>query len=142
MKKFQVYKHPDGRLLAVKEGFSFPGAIFGALWMLWHKMWVLGGVAVVVGIGLYFVFPSPEGYLLGIPYGHRFGTADVLNIGIGVIVGVFGNEWRRASLAERGFDNVSVEMAETADGATAAYLRDPGKPAGMSASDYDRKEPV
>jgi hypothetical protein len=49
--KFIVYKHPDGRLSAVKEGFSIPGAIFGGFWLWWHKMWLLGSVALAIGIG-------------------------------------------------------------------------------------------
>jgi hypothetical protein len=140
MNKFKVYKHPDGRLAAVKVGFSFPGLIFGAFWLLWHRIWLLGGITAVIGLGLYFVFPSPEGYLMGIPYGHRLGIADLLNLVICVIVGLYGNEWRRNSLSERGFDNVSDERAKTADGAKAEYLRDPGNVASFDVS-HERKEP-
>ena len=140
MRKFQIYKHPDGRLNAVREGFSVPAAIFGAFWLLWHKIWIHGAVAAVIGVGLYVVFPSPAGYLLGIPYGHRFGTADVLNVAICLLIGAFGNEWLGKSLSERGFENVSVELAATAEGATAEYLRAPIKTAGMGTSDQ-RKEP-
>jgi Protein of unknown function (DUF2628) len=140
MKKFKVYKHPDGRLRVVKEGFSIPGVIFGSFWLLWHQVWVFGGITGVIGIGVYWVFPSPEGYLFGVPYGHRFGTADVLNLIICGLVGVFGNEWLSASLAERGFERVSVEIAQTADGAKAEYLRDRGSVAAMGSSD-GRKEP-
>ena len=140
MSKFRIYKHPDGRLDAVKVGFSFPGVIFGALWLLWHRIWLLGSVTAVIGFGAYFVFPSPEGYIMGIPYGHRFGFADVLNLAIGVIVGIFGNEWRRNSLTERGFDNVSDKFAKTADGAKAEYLRDPGKVTAFGVA-HELKEP-
>jgi Protein of unknown function (DUF2628) len=140
MTKFIIYKHPDGRLSAVKEGFSIPGAIFGGFWLWWHKMWLLGSVALAIGIGLYFVFPSPEGYILGIPYGHRLGIADFLNVVICVIVGIFGNEWRRNSLIERGFDKVSSEMATTEDGAKAQYLRGSNQVAATGTLD-ERKEP-
>ena len=95
--------------------------------MLWHKIWLLGSVAVLTGLGLYFIFPSPAGYIMGIPYGHSLGLADLLNLIIDVVVGIFGNEWRRNSLVERGFDNVSDEIAATADGATGEYLRNPDK---------------
>jgi len=37
MKKYQVFKHPDNRLEAVKTGFSFHGLIFGFFWLFWHK---------------------------------------------------------------------------------------------------------
>jgi hypothetical protein len=123
MKKFRVFMHPDSRLDAVKEGFSFPGAIFGSFWLLWHKMWVVGGIATAIGLATYFIFPSPAGYLYGIPYGHKFGFADITNIGIQCVVGFFGNEWRSTSLGQRGFDHVRTVMAATPDGAKAEYLR-------------------
>lgn len=122
MKKYQVYKHPDNRLDAVKIGFSFPGAIFGFIWLLWHKMWVIGGLITVASFAVYAIFPSPEGYLLGIPYGHKFGIADILCIGIQLIVGSLGNEWRSTSLRERGFECVTTVKAATSDGAKAEYL--------------------
>lgn len=122
MKKYQIFKHPDNRLYAIKEGFSFPGALFGGFWLLWHKMWIAGSVAIAASVAVYFIFPSPEGYLLGIPYGHRFGVSDIFEIGICLVIGFFGNEWQSTSLGLRGFKRVSTEKADTADGAKAKYL--------------------
>jgi hypothetical protein len=115
MKKFRVFEHPDNRLEAVKEGFSFPGFFFTGLWFLWHKMWVPGSIAIIVALGVYIVFPSP--------FGHYFGIADITNFVIEVIVGIFGNEWRSSSLKERGFEIVMTVMAATPDDAKAKYLR-------------------
>lgn len=123
MKTFLIFKHPDNRLEAVKSGFSFPGALGGGLWLLWHRMWLHGSIALVAGLGVYALFPSPEGYIYGIPYGHRFGIADILNVVICAIVGFLGNDWRASSLLDRGFENVGSELAETPDGAKGAYLR-------------------
>lgn len=134
MKTFTLYKHPDNRLEAVKQGFSFPGVFLGGGWLLWHKVWLAGVLTTAIGVGAYFLFPSPEGYLFGIPYGHRFGLADLLNIGIQIAVGIWGNEWRASSLRERGFDDVGTVVAETTDGAKAEYLR--------SLKDSPRKEPA
>lgn len=131
MKKYKVYKHPDNRLEAVKDGFSFPGLLFAGLWLLWHKMWVVGGVAVIACLAVYPIFPNPEGYVLGIPYGHKFGIADILNMGFQVIVGLYGNEWRSTSLEQRGFECVATVRAATPDGAKAEYLlqnTDPSRP--------------
>ena len=122
MKKYHVLKHPDGRLEAVKEGFSFPGFLFSGFWFLWHKMWLLGGITIVIGFAAYIAFPSPEGYILNIPYGHKFGIADISNIGIEFVVGFLGNEWRLDSLKQRGYARVSTENADTTDGAKAKYL--------------------
>ena len=123
MKKYQIFKHPDNRLDAVKEGFSFPGALFGGLWLLWHKMWILGSIACVVGIAVYAIFPNPEGFIYGIPYGHKFGMADISNIFIELTIGFFGNEWRSESLKQRGFEYAMAVKADTPDGAKAKYVR-------------------
>jgi hypothetical protein len=125
MKNYQIFKHPDNRLVAVKEGFSFWGLFLGGFWLLRHQIWLIGCIAIIVGLGVYGIFPNPEGYILGIPYGHKFGLADILNIGTCAVVGFFGNEWRSKSLGQRGFDYIITVKAETPDGAKASYLRQP-----------------
>ncbi|MDE2584149.1 MAG: DUF2628 domain-containing protein [Betaproteobacteria bacterium] len=124
MSKYRVYKHPDGRIEAVKDGFSITGTIFGGFWLLWHKMWLFGTIAIVIGFGVYAAFPSPEGYIFGVPYGHRFGLSDVLNFFGMLIIGLMGNGWRMDSLKGRGFDYVFDTQADNPDGAKAAYLRE------------------
>ena len=140
MKQFQVFRHPDGRLDTVKQGFSIPGFLFSGCWLLWHKIWLIGGLITAVGFGVYLIFPSPEGYIYGIPYGHRFGLADIINIVFMCVVGIFGNEWRCSSLLDRGFENVSMVSAATPDGAKAQYLRSGTSKAGQQ-GDFDRREP-
>lgn len=123
MKTFSIYRHPDHRLEAVKQGISFRGLLLGGVWLLWHRMWFLGSLATVLGLGCYVMFPSPEGYVFGVPYGHRFGLADIINLGICGVVAFCGNGWRATSLADRGFENMGAEQASTPDGAKAAFLR-------------------
>ena len=140
MKKYQIFRHPDGRLDTVKQGFSFPGVLFSGCWLLWHKIWFLGGIATAVGLAVYLIFPSTEGYIYGIPYGHRFGFADIVNLVIMCVVGVLGNGWRTTSLLERGFENVLTVSAATPDGAKAQYLRH-NTPTGAQYGDFERREP-
>jgi len=140
MKTFSIFEHPDHRLEAVKQGFSFPGLLAGGFWLLWHRMWGLGALATVVGLGVYLLSPSPEGYVYGIPYGHRFGLADIVNIGTCGVVGFWGNAWRASSLVDRGFENVATEQAATPDGAKAAYLRRAA--ADHQGATFARREPV
>ena len=123
MKIFSIFEHPDKRLEAVKQGFSIYGLLGGGFWLLWHRIWLHGSLALVIGIGVYALFLNPEGYIYGIPYGHRFGIADVINIGICFAVGFLGNDWRSASLLDRGFENVGSEAARNLDGTKAAFLR-------------------
>lgn len=122
MKKFRVFRHPDNRLVAVKDGFSLLGAFFSFFWLFWHKMWLHGCAALIVGILLYVIFPSPAGYFMGVAYGHNFGMADMLNLGIDLAIGVLGNEWRATSLGYRGFERVATVQASTGEGAIAKYL--------------------
>lgn len=139
MNTFSIFIHPDNRTEAVKQGFSFPGLLGGGLWLLWHRMWLLGALATVVGFGVYPLLPNPQGYVYGIPYGHRFGVADIVNIGICIVVGFLGNEWRASTLVSRGFECVGAEQAATPDGAKAAYLRRGSTPDGQRA--FVRREP-
>jgi len=81
-------------------------------------MW--GGIAAFVSVIVYFILPSPAGY--------SFGFADLINIVIQVVIGVFGNELRSSSFRERGFDLVKIVKAATPDDAKARYLKDPGDP--------------
>ncbi len=120
MKKFSIFEHPDRRLEALKQGFSIPGLLAGGLWLLRHGVWLFGTIATVAGLGVYALFPRPAGYLYEIPYGYRFGLADVLNLGICVFVGLLGNKWRVASLLERGFEQVWTEQAATVNCAKGA----------------------
>lgn len=137
MSRFHILSHPDGKLEAVKDGFSIAGLFFGGFWLLYHRIYALASVAMTVGLLLYAVFPSPEGYVFGVPYGHRFGLADVGNILICIVVGVLGNSWRLESLVRRGFDLVDTVEAQTADAARGCYLR-----ARKANEPKDRQEPT
>lgn len=140
MKTFLVFEHLDGRIEAVKDGFSFPGFVCGGFWLMWHRMWGAGAIALISGFGVYVLLPSPEGFIYGVPYGHKFGLADVLNICVCAVVGALGNHWRCSSLGDRGFEHVGTEHAATPDGAKAAYLRRDAKP--NMAHGFSRKEPT
>jgi hypothetical protein len=140
MKTFSIYEHPDHRLEAVKQGISFPGLLLGGVWLLSHRMWISGALATGGGLVLYLLFPSPEGYVFGIPYGHRFGLADIMNLGICGVVAFCGNGWRATSLLDRGFDDMGTEQAATPDGAKAAFLRRTG--IARHEPGFVRREPV
>jgi hypothetical protein len=140
MKTFSIFVHPDSRMEVVKSGFSFPGLLAGGFWLLWHKIWTLGTLVAVGGIAVYAIFPNPEGYLLGVPYGHRFGLADIVNVGLCSVVGIWGNEWRSSSLLARGFERVGAEQASTPDGAKAAFLR--RSQGAVSEPNLGRREPI
>ncbi len=141
MRTYRIYQHPDQRLVAIKEGFSFPGLIFGGFWLCWYKLWSYGAIVLIVGMLAYALFPSPEGYLWGIPYGHRFGLADLINLALIVGIGLKGNELRGSNLVDRGFDRVGRELANTPEGAIGAYLRK-GTPRPLSPDPWGPRERI
>ncbi len=82
----------DGDAVFIKEGFCWPGFIFGPIWALWFGMWrtaislfvlsvVIPGIVVVVGI--------------------TDGAELLVTMALQVIVGLWGNDWRRYVLARR-----------------------------------------
>src|SRR5260221_4705881 len=54
-KRFEQASDPE-RFAFVRDGFSFSSFVFGPLWMLWHRMWLvlLGYIGVTVGLELMF----------------------------------------------------------------------------------------
>jgi hypothetical protein len=89
------------RFIFVRDGFSFWALLFGPLWMLWHRMWlVLLGYAVVVAALAFVVrlhgsatVGTMVGVLLALLLGFEAGTVRRFTLGrrrfrhIGIVVG-------------------------------------------------------
>ena len=41
MKQYKIFKHPLGKIEAVKQGWSWPAFFFNWIWALVKKMWYL-----------------------------------------------------------------------------------------------------
>lgn len=102
---------PD--LALVKDGFSWPAAIFGILWALvvgaWEIALVLLAVQVAVGLALPMVLSDPA-------------AQSVVQLGVSVIVGLVANELRRWVLARRGLMEDAVVTAANKEEAERRYL--------------------
>lgn len=88
---------PDGvaeKAVFVKEGFSFPGFIFTALWLLTKQLWLfaLGYVAIM---GLVILAFTTFGWPVLV-----LGLVQAL---VAFLIGIEGHEWHRRKLARRGF---------------------------------------
>ncbi|REC96217.1 DUF2628 domain-containing protein [Kushneria indalinina] len=96
MKRFDVYRHPDGRLEAVKQGWNWPAFFFGALWALYCRLWK---IAVLTLVGVFIV--SMAGAL------EESGMLDVMAniacLGLYIAFGINGNHWKRRHLTSSGF---------------------------------------
>lgn len=84
----------DGDAVFIKEGFCWPGFVFGPLWALWFGMWrtavflfllsvVISGVVVVAGM--------------------IDGAELAVTLALQAMVGLWGNDWRRYVLSRRDF---------------------------------------
>jgi hypothetical protein len=92
----------------VKEGFSWGALLFGWIWLLFHRAWVPGGLALAAGV------------LIGVLTGS--GTCVLLEIALALLLGLTGRDLVRWSLARRGYTLAHVLAARDADSALARLL--------------------
>jgi hypothetical protein len=110
MKRFKIFKHPDGRLQAVKIGFCWPVFFFGIIWILVARLWVAVAVITVITI-VHIMIVEP----ICIPIIYT-------PLSIRIICGAFGNEWRESKLLSRHFEQQeTVIQARSKGEALAIY---------------------
>ena len=125
MRIYTIHDRPDtvgdeGDTLVVREGFCWPAFVFTGLWALWHRLWRVFVIMMVV-------FAALEGaiYLAGAdPI-----TAAAAGPAFGVIVGFGANDWRRDGLARRGWRQAGVVAAVNPDAALRRHYDLHGVPA-------------
>ena len=49
---FKIYQQPNGQLVSVKQGFSWPAFFFTFLWAIYHRLWL---AALVLCVGLFLL---------------------------------------------------------------------------------------
>jgi hypothetical protein len=143
LKKYQSAPDPE-RFVFARDGFSFWAFLFGPLWMLWHRMWLvlLGYIAAVAAleVGLRFAGASGSarfvaGFLLALLIGIEAGTLRRFTLrrwrNIGVIVGD-----DREAAERRFFDSwVKSEMLPPSPGLTTPAPLPPPQRAAHSGPD-------
>jgi hypothetical protein len=92
----------------LREGFAWGALVFGPLWLLAHRAWIAGALALCAGVLIAAVA--------------RGGVAAVLLLGLAWLLGLFGQDLRRWSLARQGFTLVHVVAAVDRDSALARLL--------------------
>ena len=117
MKQFAVYQAPGGgEFQAVKQGWSWPGLLFGGIWALSKKLWLWGfgviGVGIILGI-------LPESYsaLDSLRRGFVFGSLFAF--------GYYGNQLREKNLVKRGYIHRAIIIAKTPGEAVMQYINAP-----------------
>ncbi|HJZ44024.1 MAG TPA: DUF2628 domain-containing protein [Hyphomicrobiaceae bacterium] len=103
MLTFTVHEPPDApadridraeRLVFVKDGFSWAAAVFGPLWMIFHRLWwaLLGFVLITGGLQLIGKFTAADQRWLGLA-----------TFAINVLVGFEADALQRWALERRGW---------------------------------------
>jgi hypothetical protein len=90
------------RFVFVRDGFSFWALLFGPLWMLRHRMWLvpLGYVAVVAVLSILLRVSGSAG------------VGPVVWTLLALLIGFEAGTLRRFTLRRRGFRNVGVVVGD------------------------------
>jgi hypothetical protein len=101
------------RFVFVRDGFSFWALLFGPLWMLRHRMWlVLIGYLVLAG-GLQFVLNF---------VGASSTVETVTGLLIAILVGMEAGTLRRFTLWRRRWQNLGVIVGDDRDSAERRFF--------------------
>src|SRR6201999_665257 len=96
------------RYVFVREGFSFWAFIFGPLWMVRHRMWLVLFIYIVIAVALDIAI--------------RFAGASMFVVGcvgflLALLVGLEASSLRRFTLGRRGWKYAGVVSGEDRDAA-------------------------
>ncbi|WP_400766868.1 DUF2628 domain-containing protein [Methylosinus sporium] len=104
---------PPERIVFLREGFSTPAFLFGPLWLLWRRAWlpaVLWTAALALSLG--------GGVALGI----NAAAASVLQLALGLLLGLEGPRLVVWSLERKGYTESAVMVAARIDEAEDVFF--------------------
>ncbi len=104
---------PDADIVLVKEGFSWPAALFMPLWALWRGLW-LASAGMVLAVAAISAIATINGL------GHSI--APWLYLGAALLSGYNANDLIRASLERRGFEMRDIIAAPNRDTAVFRFF--------------------
>jgi hypothetical protein len=105
---------PDpNRFVFVREGFYFWAFALSPLWMLWHRMWLVLFLYIVIAAGI-----ENATYFAGV------GAAGValIQLLLSILVGLEASTLRRFALQRRGFRNVGVVVGDDLESAEQRFF--------------------
>ncbi|MBW4093427.1 MAG: DUF2628 domain-containing protein [Proteobacteria bacterium] len=106
MRVFTAHLRPGAPPTLVREGFAWGALLFGGLWLLAHRAWIAGAIALAAAVLIAVLVPAP--------------ARGILEVGLAVGLGFSGWDLVRVALARRGYALAHVVAAPDAD---AALLR-------------------
>ena len=131
MKNYNIYKHSDGKIEAVKQGWSWPAFFFSWIWALIKQLWMVAGLilayAIISSIIIKSVTPSYDHYeYSGEDLSQAFLLQNIsllIQLGIAIFLGVKGNTLREANLIKRGYECIGNINAVNPDSAISDALK-------------------
>jgi hypothetical protein len=108
----EIAPDPD-RFVFVREGFYFWAFVLAPLWMLWHRMWLVLFLYLVIVAGF-----ENAAYYAGI------GTlgAAVVQLALSILVGLEAGTLRRFTLSRRGFRNAGIVVGDDLESAEQRFF--------------------
>ena len=101
------------RFVFVREGFYFWAFLLPPLWMLWHRLWLVLLIYVVVILGLTGALHAAGLSAIGGP---------VVQLCLSILVGVEASTLRRFTLSRRGWKNVGIVSGEDLEAAERRFF--------------------
>jgi len=129
MKNFKIYYHPHYKYEIVKVGWSWPGALFSAVWLILKKMWrelffvfIYALIAIFIGNTLEELINNNISFHNSQYYIFLSGVRLFLRLLIPFTLGIYGNYLFENSLKRRGFIYKDTIIAKNKDHALAEYF--------------------
>ncbi len=115
MKHYKIFQHPDGKIKAVKQGWSWPAFLFCLIWTLIKKMYLTSVALFLFALFLDFLVSHLQ-------LGARGDLMiNIISIAVSFIFGLRGNEWWEALLYRKGFEDKLLVEAPNPRMAMAIY---------------------
>lgn len=116
MNEFKIFKHPTGKIKAVKKGWCWPAFFFDIIWMLFSIRLItiiIILILILVFMGLiligFLVTTGDMSTLTSDEYVDLI--SNIAMIVIKIIFGFNGNLWREKKLISRGFNLMGTVTA-------------------------------
>ncbi len=119
MKRYVVYKHPSQGIEAIKTGFSWPALLFGIIWLIVKKLWMITALWIIIFISLIIIAAFTH------ETGSVFLNIIILvgNIVLLLLPGFKGNDWLIYNLKKRGYSYLSSIEAESPEAAIEQVIK-------------------
>ncbi len=112
---FVLKREEMEKTVFVKEGFCWTAMLFTVLWAGWHHMWRHGAILIVAALLLGLI---SDGMDVAAP------LQTLVALGMLLIIGFEGNNWRREELEKNEYSLVAVVVGKNRDAALFRYLED------------------